>query len=101
MIAMMVSIVNSQRDALLSQSGMNVWSGQVIQALNSDAVVSSLAKELYGPGGPYFIIPLSLLIGIVVTILHWLISRVCTSPVTFPSVTDNPVEMAKDWSSQG
>ena len=53
MIAMMVSIVNSQRDALLSQSGMNVWSGQVIQALNSDAVVSSLAKELYGPGGPW------------------------------------------------
>ena len=72
----------------------------MVQMLNSDAVVWSLAKELYGPGGPYFIVPLSLLIGIVVTILQWLVSRVC-SPATFSSVTDNTVEMAKDWSSQG
>lgn len=71
----MVSVVNSQRDTILSPTGTNVWSGQVIQTLNSNAVTWSLAKELYGPGGQYFIVPLSLLIGIAATVIHWLISR--------------------------
>ncbi|KAG6328511.1 hypothetical protein ID866_10578 [Astraeus odoratus] len=59
----MVSIVKSQRAILLSPNGTNVWSGQLVQSFNSDAVTWSLAKELYGPGGPYFIVPISLLIG--------------------------------------
>ncbi|KIM57237.1 hypothetical protein SCLCIDRAFT_1143537 [Scleroderma citrinum Foug A] len=74
-LAVMVTIVNSQRDVLLSPTGTNVWSGQVVQTLNSEAVMWSLAKELCGPGRPYFIILLSVLIGIVVTVLHWLLSR--------------------------
>ena len=96
----MVLIVNSQQDTLLSPTGTNVWSGQVVQTLNSDAVMWSLAKELYGPGQPYFIIPLSVLIGIVMTVLQWLLSRV-SNPVTIQSVTENTVEMAEDWTSQG
>ena len=96
----MVSVVNSQRDTLLSPTGTNVWSGQVIQTLNSNAVTWSLAKELYGPGGRYFIVPLSLLIGIAATVIQWLISKVRDS-VTPLSVTENIVEMAKDWSNQG
>ena len=79
----MVSVVNAQRDAILSPTGTNVWSGQVVQSLNSNAVTWSLAKELYSPAGDYFIVPLSLLIGMAATVIHWLISRV-RDPVALP-----------------
>jgi len=72
----MISIVDSQRDILLSPTGTNVWSGQVPQSLNSAAVTWSLAKELYGFNGPYWIIPMSLVIGIVPTTIQWLINKV-------------------------
>ena len=72
----MVSIVDSQRDILLSPTGTNVWSGQVPQSLNSAAVTWSLAKQLYGFDGPYWIVPLSLIIGIVPTTIQWLICKV-------------------------
>ncbi|KAM6503339.1 oligopeptide transporter [Amanita muscaria] len=71
----MVSIVTSQRDVLLSPTGTNVWSGQYPQALNSAAVTWSLAKELYGRNGPYFIVPLGLIIGMGPTFIQWLIWR--------------------------
>lgn len=54
----------------------NVWSGQAVQSLNSAAVTWSLAKELYGRNGPYFVVPLSLAIGMVPTFLQWLIWKV-------------------------
>jgi hypothetical protein len=72
----MISIVDAQREVLLDPAGTNVWSGQVVQSLNSAAVTWSLAKELYGRKGPYFIIPLSLLIGMVPTFFQWLIAKV-------------------------
>ncbi|KAF9269595.1 oligopeptide transporter [Marasmius fiardii PR-910] len=71
----MISIVDAQREILLDPQGTNVWSGQTMQSYNSNAVTWSLAKELYGPQGPYFIVPLSLLIGIVPTTIQWLISK--------------------------
>jgi len=74
-IVVMISIVDAQRDILLDPVGTNVWSGQVIQGLNSAAVTWSLAKELYGRNGPYFIIPLSLVIGMVPTFFQWLIAK--------------------------
>jgi hypothetical protein len=72
----MVSVVDAQREILLDPIGTNIWSGQVPQSLNSAAVTWSLAKELYGPKGPYFVIPMSLLIGVVPTALQWFISKV-------------------------
>ncbi|KAI6040850.1 OPT oligopeptide transporter protein-domain-containing protein, partial [Pisolithus marmoratus] len=71
----MVSVVNAQRSILVNPNGNNIWSGQLVQSLNSDAVTWSLAKDLYGPGGPYFIVPMSLLIGTVPTIIQWLIAK--------------------------
>ena len=100
MTVVMVSVVTSQKDILLSPTGTNVWSGQVTQSSNSDAVTWSLAKELYGPGGSYFIVPLSLLIGVGTTVVQWLIGRV-RYPVAILNVAENAVEMAKDWASQG
>jgi len=73
----MISIVDAQRDTLLSPTGTNVWSGQIPQSLNSAAVTWSLAKELYGFNGPYWIIPLSLIIGMVPTTIQWFINKVC------------------------
>lgn len=72
----MISIVDAQREILLSPLGTNVWSGQGVQSLNSAAVTWSLSKELYGINGPYFVIPMSLLIGIVPTFLQWLVAKV-------------------------
>ncbi|EGO04039.1 hypothetical protein SERLA73DRAFT_102396 [Serpula lacrymans var. lacrymans S7.3] len=71
----MVSIVDAQREILISPKGSNVWSGQTIQALNSGAVTWSLAKELYGRNGPYFVVPLSLAIGMIPTFFQWLIAK--------------------------
>ena len=59
-----------------SPTGTNVWSGQVPQTENSAAVTWSLAKELYGFDGPYWIVPLSFIIGMVPTVIQWLISKV-------------------------
>ena len=72
----MISIVDSQRDILLDPNGTNVWSGQVPQSLNGAAVTWSLAKDLYGFRGPYWSVPLSLIIGMVPTTIQWLIWKV-------------------------
>ena len=75
----MISVVTAQREVLLDPQGTNVWSGQVTQSLNSQAVTWSLAKQLYGASGPYFIIPMSLVVGMVATFLQWLVWKVCIS----------------------
>lgn len=72
----MISIVDAQRDILLNPIGTNVWSGVVTQGLNSAAVTWSLAKELYGFNGPYWSVPLSLILGMVPTVIQWLINKV-------------------------
>ncbi|RPD55663.1 oligopeptide transporter [Lentinus tigrinus ALCF2SS1-7] len=71
----MVSVVDAQREILLDPHGTNVWSGQEVQSLNSAAVTWSLAKQLYGPHGPYIWIPLGLLFGMIPTAFQWAISK--------------------------
>ena len=94
----MISVVDSQRKILISPTGTNVWSGQVVQSLNSDAVTWALAKDLYSFKGPYWIIPLSLLLGMVPTTIQWLLHKVKRS-FLLPGwvVTDSPQALAKDW----
>lgn len=75
-VVVMVSITGAQRDILLDPTGNNIWSGQDVQSLNSNAITWSLAKELYGPSGPYFIIPMGIFIGFAVTVGHWLVNKV-------------------------
>jgi hypothetical protein len=75
-LVVMVSITGSQREILLKPMGNNIWSGQQIQSLNSNAITWSLAKQLYGPSGPYFVVPFGIFIGFAVTFVHWLISKV-------------------------
>jgi hypothetical protein len=72
----MISITGSQREILLDPIGTNIWSGLNVQSLNSEAITWSLAKSMYGPSGPYFVIPLGIFIGFGATFVHWLVSKV-------------------------
>ncbi|KAI6006134.1 OPT oligopeptide transporter protein-domain-containing protein [Pisolithus albus] len=102
-LVVMISIVNAQQATLVSPNGTNVWSGQLVQTLNSDAVTWSLARELYGPGGPYFIVPLSLLIGIVPTVIQWFVAKrwPTIGPLKIESVILPIIYMYSAWMSYG
>ncbi|KAH9998274.1 oligopeptide transporter [Russula vinacea] len=71
----MIAITGAQRELLLEPNGNNVWSGISLQYLNSNAITWSLAKQLYGPSGPYFVIPLGIFIGFGATFVHWLVCK--------------------------
>ncbi|KAK7225211.1 hypothetical protein V2G26_013214 [Clonostachys chloroleuca] len=72
----MDNIVTNRREILLDPIGNQVWSGQKIQSLNTNAVTWSLAKYVYGFNKDgYGWIPLSILFGAAVPVVHWLISR--------------------------
>ncbi|PCH44332.1 peptide transporter MTD1 [Wolfiporia cocos MD-104 SS10] len=101
--AVMVSIVDAQREILTSPLGTNVWSGQYVQSLNSAAITWSLAKELYGPNGPYIWVPLSLLFGMVPTFLQWLISKRWThiGPMRVDSIILPIIYQGSSWMTTG
>lgn len=69
---MMVSIVNSQWDALLSISGTNIWSGQNIQGYNTLAIAWSMAKHTFSVGSRYEWATLSYLVGLLAPIPFYL-----------------------------
>jgi len=69
----MISVVHSQRTILLNPLGTNVWSGYIVQVFNGSAISWSLAKQLYSFDGPYYIVPLGVLIGVITTSVQWLI----------------------------
>ncbi|KAF8512081.1 OPT oligopeptide transporter [Hysterangium stoloniferum] len=70
----MQSIVDNERSILLSNEGTRIWSGQQIQSFNANAVLwGALGKEIYGPNGPYFIVPLGIVIGLGLPVIPWLI----------------------------
>ncbi|KAL1849388.1 hypothetical protein Daus18300_013270 [Diaporthe australafricana] len=75
----MTTIVTNEREVLLDPVGTNVWSGSTMQSLNSQAITWALAKDMYGPAGRYVIVklvPLGLLIGAALPVLHWALIRV-------------------------
>ncbi|KAF9525053.1 oligopeptide transporter [Crepidotus variabilis] len=99
----MVSVVDAQREVLLSPTGTNVWSGQVTQSLNSAAVTWALAKDLYSFKGPYWIVPMSLLIGMVPTTIQWLIHKRWPKigPVTVSNIILPIIYMFAGWMTSG
>ncbi|KAL4258388.1 oligopeptide OPT transporter family protein [Pleurotus pulmonarius] len=101
--AVMTSVVDAQREILLDPTGTNVWSGQVPQSLNSAAVTWSLAKQLYSFNGPYWIVPMSLLIGMVPTIIQWFIARRWPriGPIQVDNVMLPIIYMYSAWMSVG
>lgn len=79
--AVMTVIVTSKRAILLDPEGNNVWSGSQMQNLNSQAVTWALARQVYNPnprggGNSYVIVPLGIIIGLALPILHWCVIKV-------------------------
>ncbi|PCH44089.1 peptide transporter MTD1, partial [Wolfiporia cocos MD-104 SS10] len=72
----MQTVVRNERAILLSDEGTRVWSGQQVQSYNANAVLwGALGKEIYGPGGPYFVVPLGIVIGLALPVIPWLMYR--------------------------
>ncbi|TKX22903.1 glutathione transporter-like protein [Elsinoe australis] len=71
----MTVIVTNQREVLLDPKGTNVWSGSFIQSLNSQALTWSMSRQIYGAGGRYLIVPLGLVIGLALPVVHWALSK--------------------------
>jgi len=68
--AVMISIVNSNRDLLVDGNGDSTWSGAVIQSYNTNATSWALAAYLYKTGQRYATVPLGLVIGAAFVALH-------------------------------
>ncbi|KAG2144821.1 OPT oligopeptide transporter protein-domain-containing protein [Suillus cothurnatus] len=73
---LMNSIIDNQREILLSVQGTNIWSGQQPQSYNSQAIAwGGLAHELFSSGRRYQWVPLSYIIGLVAPLPFWIIHR--------------------------
>ncbi|KAF8136746.1 OPT oligopeptide transporter [Boletus edulis] len=73
---LMNSIIDSQREILLSVEGTNIWSGQQPQQYNSQAIAwGGLSHELFSTGMRYQWVPWSYLIGLVAPVPFWLVHR--------------------------
>ncbi|KAL1864950.1 hypothetical protein VTK73DRAFT_5579 [Phialemonium thermophilum] len=68
--AVMISIVTSNRELLVSSDGNTSWSGATMQSYNTNATSWALAKYLYKWGAPYEMVPVGLAIGAGVVLLH-------------------------------
>ncbi|KAH7106538.1 OPT superfamily oligopeptide transporter [Auriculariales sp. MPI-PUGE-AT-0066] len=78
--AMMRSIVDANREVLLDPVGTRVWSGWIIQSLNSASVaMGALATELFTYGNPYWLVPFAIFIGMFIPIpfflVHWYLTK--------------------------
>ncbi|KAJ3739221.1 OPT oligopeptide transporter protein-domain-containing protein [Lentinula detonsa] len=73
---LMNSIIDNQREILLSVEGTNIWSGQQPQQYNSQAIAwGGLAHELFTSGKRYQWVAWAYVVGLVVPVPFWLIHR--------------------------
>ncbi|EME47911.1 hypothetical protein DOTSEDRAFT_146951 [Dothistroma septosporum NZE10] len=72
----MTVIVNAKKTILLDSQGNNIWSGAWMQSLNSQAITWALAKEVYGTAGQYLVVPMGLIIGLALLVIHWALIRI-------------------------
>ncbi|TFK40185.1 OPT oligopeptide transporter protein-domain-containing protein [Crucibulum laeve] len=73
---LMNSIIDNQRDILLSVEGTNIWSGQQPQQYNSQAIAwGGLSHELFAIGKRYQFVAWAYLFGFLVPIPFWLAHR--------------------------
>lgn len=68
--AVMISVVNGNREVLVDTNGNSSWSGATIQAYNTNATSWALARYLYRIGGLYEMVPIGLAIGAAIVVLH-------------------------------
>lgn len=68
--AVMISIVNNNRDLLVDGNGDSSWSGATIQSFNTNATSWALASYLYKAGARYAMVPAGLGIGAALVLVH-------------------------------
>lgn len=74
---MMISIVDNNRAILQNPVGDRVWSGWIIQGLNSNAIaMGALVKDLYTFGKPYWLVPFSIFIGLFTPLPFYFLHKV-------------------------
>lgn len=72
----MNSIIDSQREILLSVQGTNTWSGQQPQQYNSQAIAwGGLSHQLFSAGMRYQWVSWSYLVGLAAPVPFWLVHR--------------------------
>ncbi|KAE9566288.1 Oligopeptide transporter 8 [Colletotrichum fructicola] len=71
--AVMISIVNGNRELLVDSDGNNAWSGATMQSYNTNATSWALAHYLYKIGGKYEMVPIGLGIGFGIVAVHRLV----------------------------
>ncbi|KAF9874380.1 OPT oligopeptide transporter [Colletotrichum karsti] len=71
--AVMISIVNGNRELLVDSNGNSAWSGATMQSYNTNATSWALARYLYKIGGKYEMVPIGLGIGFGIVALHRLV----------------------------
>lgn len=75
-LVLMNSIIDNQREILLSIQGTNIWSGQQPQQYNSQAIAwGGLGRELFSVGKRYQWVVWSYLIGLAAPMPFWFIHR--------------------------
>ncbi len=79
--AVMISVVDSNRELLTESNGSSSWSGAVIQGYNTNATSWALAKYLYQAGTKYEMVPIGLAIGAGVVAIHRIFAYVSTLPL--------------------
>lgn len=73
---LMNSIIDNQREILLSVEGTNIWSGQQPQQYNSQAVAwGGLSHELFAAGKRYQWVPWAYVVGLVVPVPFWVVYK--------------------------
>jgi OPT family small oligopeptide transporter len=73
---LMNSIIDNQRDILLSVQGTNIWSGQQPQQYNSQAIAwGGLSHELFAIGKRYQFVAWAYLIGFMVPVPFWIMYK--------------------------
>ncbi|KAL7893519.1 OPT oligopeptide transporter domain-containing protein [Trichoderma sp. SZMC 28014] len=73
--AVMIAIVNSNRDLLINGNGDASWSGATLQSYNTNATSWALAKYLYKAGAEYEMVSVGLAIGAAVVAVHRIFSH--------------------------
>ncbi|KDQ54237.1 hypothetical protein JAAARDRAFT_402902 [Jaapia argillacea MUCL 33604] len=73
---MLINIIDNNRPALLSIAGTRLWSGQNPQSYNSNAISwGALGPQMFGVGGTYVMVPVSLAIGVVLPLPFYFLHK--------------------------
>ena len=97
---LMNSIIDNQREILLSVEGTNIWSGQQPQQYNSQAVAwGGLAHELFAAGKRYEWVPWSYIVGFAVPVPFWLIHHPMQRIINLLRLRANIIHLLKHYRS--